>query len=147
MPLAGQTTRALDWPPAVQVSEGTDELNIVSTSYIAGGTPCAVTFTAPSSGRVLVYIWARLGNTDGTNRLFVSYQLREGSVSGTIIRDAGDSTAVQGTPTAVTSYGMPDLVDGLTAGGTYYIRTMHKVAGGAAVADIFDRRITVTPEP
>jgi hypothetical protein len=145
MPLAGQIVRALDFPPAVTVTEATTQANITSTSYAAGSPSCSLTFTAATSGQANIAVWGRMQG-DGTFRVFLGFELRLGSVSGTIIEAVSDSNAAQTAIVSTESVGISFLATGLTAGSTYFVRTMHKVAGGTT-SDIFTRRITVTPAP
>lgn len=145
MPNVGAFVRAVDFPAAVEVTETTTIADISSTSYSAGSVQCSTTFTANSAGKALIQLWTRMQG-DGTFRVFVGIELREGSVSGTIVRSPSDTEAVQGITAATTSYAIPILVSGLTAGATYFVRTMHKVAGGTT-SDIFTRKILVTPQP
>lgn len=145
MALAGQIIRALDFPPAVDVLETTTIADISSTTYAAGATQCSTTFTANTAGKALFNVWSRMQG-DGTFRVFLSIELRENNVSGAIIKAPVDTEAVQGSTVGIVSYALSILQTGLTPGGTYFIRTMHKVAGGTT-SDIFTRRITVTPQP
>lgn len=144
MPNAGQIIRAADFPAAVAVTESTTQANMANTSYAAGTPACSLTFVAATSGRAQIDIWARMQG-DGTFRAFLGFELYLGtSSSGTLIEAVSDSNAAQTAVVSTESAGISFLATGLTAGATYYVRTMQKVAGGTT-ADIFTRRITVTP--
>ncbi len=141
----GSPIRAADFPPAVEVIETTTIADISSTSYAAGSPQCSVTFTAATSGRAKVDFWSRMQG-DGTFRVFVAIEVRETNVSGAVVEAASDTEALQGVTVGPTSYAGFMLLSGLTAGATYFVRTMHKVAGGTT-SDVFTRRIIVTPQP
>lgn len=141
----GSPIRAADFPPAVEVLETTSIDNISSTSYAAGSTQCSVTFTANTMGRAKIDWWGRMQG-DGTFRVFLGIEVRENNVSGTVIEAASDTEAAQTAVASTGTYPGMMLLSGLTSGGTYFVRTMHKVAGGTT-SDIFTRRIIVTPQP
>lgn len=138
------------WPRSRRVFEGTDQLNITSTSFTAGSPECSVTFSAPNSGRVGVVVAAEMRNDDtGGNRVFVTYELYLGSSSaGTLVRSAQEENGVSTTGDTTASeymiFANLDMVDGLTPEATYFIRAMHRVAGGTT-NDIGFRRLVVFP--
>ena len=140
------------WPESVRVVENTDQLNVTSTSYIAGSPECSTTFVAPSSGRVGVVVAAEMRNDDTAgNRIFVSYEIRLGTTSaGTLFLAAstprGVSTTGDTTASQFMTFGNMSMVEGLTGGSTYFIRTMHQVDGGTT-NDIGHRRLVVVPMP
>lgn len=148
--LAGLQIETAWWPESVQVQENTDQLDITSTAYTAGSPECSTTFTAPMSGRIGVVVAAEMRNDDTAgNRVNVTFELRLGSTSaGTLIVSpvvvrgvgtTGDTTASQ-----FMTNGNMTMVEGLTAGSTYFIRAMHKVDGGTT-NDIGHRRLVVIP--
>ena len=102
------------------------------------------------SGRVGVVVAAEMRQQDpGGNRLFVQFELRLGSTSaGTLIVGAvvarGVSTTGDVTASEFMTFGNMSMVDGLTPGSTYFIRTMHRVDGGTT-NDIGHRRLVVIP--
>lgn len=147
---AGDLISTAWWPESVQVEETTDFANISSTVFIAGTPECSVTFVAPQSGRVAIAVAAEMVNTNTAgNRVNVTFELRLGSTSaGTLIVAAdivrgvgttGDTTASQ-----FMVHGNMTMVQNLTPGSTYFVRTMHKVDGGANNA-IGARRLVVIP--
>lgn len=149
--IAGTQVDALDFPPAVYASNATMINNPTNTSYSAGSPVVAVTFVAPTSGRVHLIVGGGVGNSAGADRIFLSPQVFLGtSASGTEVLS----------PTVVTRgfssiceaasfhYGSRrTLLEGLIPGQTYYARVMHAVASdpGAQTGDIACRDITVAP--
>lgn len=147
---AGDLISATWWPESVQAEELTDILDVTSTVFIAGTPACSTTFVAPMSGRVGVVVSAEMRNSDtGGNRINVTFELRLGTTAaGTLIVAAdivrgvgttGDTTASQ-----FMIHGNMTMLQNLTPGSTYFIRTMHKVDGGTT-NDIGARRLVVIP--
>lgn len=148
---AGDEISAAWWPNSVRVVEDTDQTNITSTSFTAGSPECSTTFVAPLSGRVQVSVSAEMRNDDTAgNRVFVSFEIRLGSVAGAVhtAAIAGRSVSTTGDTTAsgVMSHGNLVMVDGLTPEATYFIRAMHSVTGGTT-NDVLFRRLCVIPVP
>ncbi|MGP3917693.1 hypothetical protein [Nonomuraea sp. 10N515B] len=147
--LVGAVISAQDFPPAVWASDTTANSDISSTSYIAGTPTVSVTFTAPTSGAVLLSVGVAASDNGGTNRVHLSPEVRENNVSGAVVLAADVTNRGVGTPgeaSANTHRSRTTLLTGLTPGGTYFARTMHKVSGGTT-ADIAVREITVIPTP
>lgn len=138
------------WPPAVQAEDQTDFDNITNTSFAAGTPACSVTFTAPSTGRVAVCIQGGIDQDSASDRAFISYEVREDDASGAVVRSARTgfgvgSTGAPGSDELV--QGNMTMVEGLTAGATYYAQTMHATEGATNTNDITFRRIIVFPLP
>lgn len=142
MPLAGQIIRAIDFTPSVENDDPTNVSGITSTTYVAGSPECGVTVMAPTSGVVNVMVAASL-DPDGSNLLFVSFEVREDDSSGTVVMEAHDDRSVATQVAGIELQSTSKRVDGLEAGREYYIRTMHRVNGGAG--QLFFRRITAIP--
>jgi hypothetical protein len=154
---AGSTVLAQDFPAPESNTQAADEAGFTDTSYTAGANVCGTTFTAPTSGRVLVLWHARFEtNTTGV-RATVSVEVRTGSSigSGTVVSAASDASALEsisdgdaagvGTNARMQA-GMWRIVSGLTPGDSYNVRTMHRVSGTGS-GDIFDRNVAVVPLP
>lgn len=146
---AGDEVSLGAWPESVTVTENTDLLNLSNTVFAAGSPECSVTFMAPASGRVGVCVAAEMREQDATNRLQVAFELYEGSTSGGTLKQAarvqfGVSTSGDGTAGEFQIHGNMVMIDGLTAGVTHFVRTMHMVAGGT-LNDIGHRRLVVIP--
>lgn len=147
--LVGARISADDFPPAVWASEATANANISSTTYIAGTPSCELTFTAPTSGAVLLSVGIGGSDNGGDNRIHLSPEIRVGTVAGSVFLAADVTNRGVGTPgeaSANTHRSRTTLLTGLTPGTVYYGRTMHKVSGGTT-ADISVREISVTPTP
>lgn len=147
---AGDLISTAWWPESVQVSDDSDILDITSTSFIAGTPECSTTFVAPMSGRVGVVVAAEIRNSDTAgNRVNVTFEMRLGTTSAGTLVVAADIVRGVGTTGDTTAsqfmvHGNMTMVQGLTAGSTYFIRTMHKVDGGTT-NDIGNRRLVVIP--
>lgn len=146
--LAGTTVSAVDFPPTVQ-SLVDPSYTITTTTYgtgTTGGTysDCAVTFTAPTSGRVAVWLNARLVNNTATDGTLVCTETREGGVvgSGNIVDGVGD----RGPSNYGVEFGRSGtshMISGLTPGATYNCRVLHKVTAGTG--SIALRELIVSP--
>ena len=147
--LAGLRIESGWWPESVTVQENTDQLNVTSTSSIAGTPECSTTFIAPMSGRVGVCVSAEIRNDDTAgNRIFVQPEIRENDSSGAVVLAAtvtrGVSTTGDTTASQFMTLGNMTMVDDLSPGGVYFIRTMQRVDGGTT-NDIGHRRLVVIP--
>lgn len=103
--------------------------------YTPGDAPARVTFIAPQSGKILIYLSARL-SASGASWAYMGYEIHNENVSGSIWQAATDNRAMRSgvgggsTPSAETKFctgSTVDLVTGLTPGNQYFIRTMEKV--------------------
>lgn len=144
---AGTIVTALDFPPTVQATDNTGITNVSSTSYITGSPVVSTTFTAPTSGRVRLVVGAVFGAGGGGNRMFISPQVFEGTdASGIEVLSPSVATAVgsMSEQTSYSSYERASFLDGLTPGGTYFVRTVHRVTGGATI-DLLFRGVIVVP--
>jgi hypothetical protein len=150
--LAGSLIRAADWPVSVSATDGTSIANMSGvTTYTAGSPVVDVTFVAPTSGRVLITVTLGARDNGGTNQIFLAPEVYLGtSAAGTLVLSTTSTL-----PTEARVPGEADdfmyvsrtcLLSGLTAGSTYYARTMHKTSGGTT-ADIARREIAVRPTP
>lgn len=149
---AGQPVRAADWPPVAWTSDATTITNPTNTSYAAGSPATSTTFVAPTSGRVLIIIGGGLGNSAGANRIFLSPEVRLTDASGTVVlAPSVTNRGISSDNVAVGfHYGSRESVlEGLTPGQTYFIRTMHAVAtdGGTNTGDIEHRDLGVVALP
>lgn len=147
--LVGAPISAADFPPAAWASDSTANSNISSTTFIAGTPTVSVTFTAPTSGAVLLSVGVAGADNGGTNRIHLAPEIRVGTVAGSVVLAADVTTRGVGIPgeaSANVHRSRTTLLTGLTAGTVYFARTMHKVSGGST-ADIAVREITVMPAP
>jgi hypothetical protein len=147
--LVGAPISVDDRPPAKFASDTTGITQISSTSYIAGSPQVDVTFTAPTSGSVLLSVGMGGSDNGGTNRIHVAPEVRLNNVSGAVFLAADVTARGVGTPGeagANIHRSRTTLLTGLTAGNTYFARIMYKVSGGAT-ADIAVREIAVVPTP
>ena len=150
---AGRLIEASAWPPTEQAFDDTSITNISTTSFIDGSPGVNLTFVAPSSGRVLVYLGgtARSSVSSNGDYVIMGLDLREDDSSGTVV----ESPATQGLytcrwPTAAVNYCSRQRVSpktGLTAGATYYAGVQYRVGDGDGTADILTRHLIVRPLP
>lgn len=150
--LAGTTVRGLDTPPTV-TDEQSASFDFTITDYgtaSTGGTyvDCAVVFTAPTTGRVLLAYASTLLNSS-TNTTAITPVVREGGTvgSGAEVVGADDDNRISmrdagGSPNDQRA-GVHLTVTGLTPGNTYNARLEHKVSGSTGTAS--RRSITATP--
>lgn len=151
MPNAGQTVKALDFTAPQSDVEPTDITGFTDTgSYVPGTPVVGITFVAPTSGRVLVLMYARFESNTAGVRALVSFAVREGSSigSGTAVSAASNNkcltspTDASGGGNQRTSGTVYEVVTGLTAGSTYNAQVEHQMES-AGNGDIFDRQIAV----
>jgi hypothetical protein len=146
--LPGSMILGNDTPPTVSETDTTANNNISNTSVAAGTPEVGVAFIAPTTGRIVVHIGGGLRDNGGTNRVFLSLEIYTGSdATGTQIVTA--SVASNGISSCGVSAGFQYVgrtifEEGLTAGATYYARTVQYVDAGTT-ADIASRSITVQP--
>lgn len=148
--LVGATVKADDFPPAVWFADSTSNLNIGSTTYVAGTPIVAVLFIAPTSGRVLLSVGAGMEDNGGADRVHVAPQIREDSASGSIIYAAdvaGRGVGSAGSNAGYEYRSRTTLITGLTPGRTYHAQVLHKVSDATDpdTADIACREIVVVP--
>lgn len=146
--LPGSTVTATDTPPAVS-SVVDPSFTATITAYgtaTSGGTysDCAVTFTAPTSGRVVIHCAARLISTASGNGARVCVETREGSTvgSGTIVDGVGDRGPSNYNAVFV-RVGTSRMLSGLTPGAAYNARMLHRVDSGSGSFAL--RELIVSP--
>lgn len=150
--IAGGPVYGRDFPPAVTDQDRSPITNITSTTFIVGAPEVGVSFTAPTSGRVLIAVGAGIQNNAATlEQAAVSYQLFEDSSDGVIMVLADARNGVQSQGTAVSSsfqyLGGFSLETDLVPGRQYYAQVRHRCILGNGTADISSRDITVIPVP
>lgn len=147
--LVGSTVRGLDTLPIAFDEDTADIVGFTNTTFASGSPVVGVSFTAPTTGRVMVMWHARFNPTSAVAAQ-VGFALRTGAVvgSGTLIQDglnegclespnvSGGGGRVQG--------GTFYPLSGLTPGDTYNVVTCHRMVS-AGTGTIFARYIAVTP--
>lgn len=147
--LAGSTVTALDTPPVVTDIADDSYTFTTATFGIAatGGTyaDCAVTFTAPTSGRVLICYGARLVHSTTSGSL-VSAETRTGATigTGTVVSAASDRCLSHYGATMARA-GVSQVLDGLTPGNTYNTRLLHRMTGATGNGTAALRDLSVSP--
>ena len=140
--LAGSIVRALDTPPTQWDAQGM--ATTTSTTFEAAGTDCAVTFTAPTTGRVMISIAARMINS-GTGGTLACPETREGAVigSGAIVEVAIEANTISHYGASFSAQGKTSLLSGLTPGAVYNTRMMVRASAGTGT--FANRNVLVTP--
>lgn len=144
--VSGTRIRAADFPVAVFTQDETDYTGISSTSYTFGAAD--VTFTAPTSGRVLVSVTAGAIPSSG-NRVFVAPEVYEGvstSDDQVLPPNAPLRGVIIGFVSRITIWSRATLLEGLTPEATHYARAVYRVDGGTT-NDLFLHNISVMPVP
>lgn len=153
MPGAGSVIYAADTPAVASAADGTDEAGFTSTTYIPGAVVVGTSFTAPTSGIVLIVWGARVESNTASRSVLLSVEVRDGATigSGTVVSASSDDSAIE-TPqdasagsNARIQASRHRLVTGLTAGMPYNARLTHRMFGGAGNGDVFYRDIVVFP--
>ena len=150
--LVGTTVKAADFPASVWSQDDTNINDITSTSFIPGSPVVAVTFTAPTSGRVLMFVGGGAMANTGDNRLFMAANVFLGTdATGTEVLSSSVGFTGCGWSLASTDFyfqtrmfHLPNLIPGAT----YYARVTYSVTTSGATdgrCDITCREIGVVP--
>lgn len=149
--LAGTTIKGTDTPPTVSDFQS-PSFDATATTYTTASTAgtyadCAVVFTAPTTGRVIIHIASRMTNTQAGNACVISAQIRTGSTvgGGTIFEDADDGRAARQSGTPFNRVGITHLLTGLTPGASYNARLLHKNSASGNTASFAQRELIVAP--
>jgi hypothetical protein len=157
---AGQVIRAVDAPPAVHAFDSTTQTNLGS-AFAPGSPDVSLTFTAPTSGRVMVVVSGGI-RTNGSSgaRGVLAPEIREDDASGNIVQGSVTSVNAWTNSAFNTSnyqYGSrvtlaPISTNGsfimaLRPGRTYFARLNQFADGGATDVQIRTRSLTVAPIP
>lgn len=149
MPAAGQRVLALDFTAAAHDEDSTEQSNI-GASYVDGSPTVSITFTAPTSGKVLIILGVRARDNGATSSVVLDFELREDDSGGSLILDVGANTRRlelnTENDTRTQALSKHFLVEGLTAGQVYYAQTQHFATPGGS-ADLIYRAITAIPQP
>ncbi|GAA4924611.1 hypothetical protein HD597_011317 [Nonomuraea thailandensis] len=149
---AGDLVRTL--PPTAFFHDDTILTEISNTSYATGSPEIGVYFVAPPSGKVRLTIGGGFRDNGAAplDRIFLSPQLFRDSSDGTEV--LAPSVTLRGylslSNNTAFQYGCRvSLIENLTPGQLYYIRTMHLVTPGTDPdnADIAARDLIVIPLP
>lgn len=150
--VSGDYVRTL--PPTSFAHDDTLLANITNTAYAPGTPEVGVYFIAPPSGKVRLTIGGgfRDNGAADRDRIFLSPQLFRDNSSGTEV--LAPSVTLRGylsvSEDTEFQYGCRvSLIENLTPGQRYYLRTMFLTSSGAGdeTADIAARDIIVIPLP
>lgn len=154
---AGDEVRALDVPPPVGAAAGNEQFNITDRqpNFGPGDPEVGVTFTAPTSGAVLLIVGGGIRDDDPNNgdrghlapEVFLGVD-DTGPVVVTPVVSHNSFTS-SGDPSALYQYGsrMKPLT-GLIPGETYFARVTQSVNSGAAeppTVDLHVRQVFAVP--
>lgn len=148
---AGTTIKGVDWPVAVYEQDTTTIANITNTTYATGTPEVAVSFIAPTTGRVIVTVGGNLrNNAANADRVGLAPQILLNDSGGTEVLTP---TVFRGVCTAgiavagdYQGLSRSSLVENLTPGQQYYARVQYIKFGTASTTpDIAGRDISVRP--
>lgn len=117
-----------------------------SEGWQNGDTLCQTTFTAPPSGIVMVYTYARgFGSDDPAGSLIVAFSIRADSSAGAVVYEpqAEDGPIIRGRHELGLT--VAKRITGLDPGRGYYIRTAHRSSRQNVRVEIRHRRLTIVP--
>ncbi len=144
----GTVVRGQDAPATAWAQDDLSQLNITSTAYIPGTPEVAVTFTAPTSGKVRITVGGGIRDNGGTDRAYIVPQVFRGpaSAGAEILAPSVTNRGYGSVPSSEYAHGSrTSLLTGLVPGETYYARVVFATAGGTGTADISCREISVSP--
>lgn len=144
MPTAGQRILAADFVTPVTATDSTILANISST--LAVGSPeVGVTFTAPTSGMVIVTVGGSIVESGGTTAAgIIDYRITEDDSAGAEVVATGSNArrCVLQANTQSGEASRSSLVTGLTAGQVYYAQ-IRTASYSTPAIDVYNRTISV----
>jgi hypothetical protein len=145
---AGDIVRALDVPPSnVNINSATMS-NFSNTVFEPGDPELSMTFIAPTSGAVLIFVGGGLRDNSGTNRIHMAPEVRVNNLLGNVVLYPGISanswtnSAFQTAQYQYSSRMVP--LSSLIPGQRYFARVMISVTSGST-ADVFNQQLFVVP--
>ena len=150
MPTAGQRLLALDFTDSQLSTDNTAQTGI-GTAFATGTPTVDLTFTAPTSGKVLLTWSVKMGDSSATNILLARPEVYLGAdATGSTVISGGDffdlEMPIDSTSRPNATGSNQYIQTGLTAGSTYYFRLLHRAASGGT-ANISWRSIMAAPLP
>ncbi|MFC5268472.1 hypothetical protein ACFPJ1_40740 [Kribbella qitaiheensis] len=138
----------------VRDDETADEAAYSGATWIPGSTPCAVAFTAPPSGAVMVHMKACILSSINDKAVWVDSEIKTGASlgSGSVVSGGTANnndgivlggTVTSGVPLKLDS-GTFKLVSGLTPGNSYNARVMYATEVGGNITILY-RQLVVVP--
>ncbi len=138
----------------VRDDEVADEAAYSGAAWIPGATPCAVAFTAPPSGAVMVHLKACFLSSINDKAVWIDSEVKTGAIlgSGAVVSGGtannNDGLVLGGTVTS----GVPlkldagtfKLITGLTPGNSYNARVMYATEVGGNITILY-RQLVVVP--
>lgn len=144
--LAGSPITALDTPPPANSASGTT-VTTTSTTFTTSGTDVAAAFTAPTTGRVNIFVSARMVNSSATSGTLISPETRAGGTigSGTVFEAASDANGASHYGSTFARIGIMHHLTGLTPGAVYNTRLLMRTSNAADTASFANRQLTIMP--
>lgn len=131
----------------LEVMGSTSTVSSASTTFVAlgSGGSAGLAFTAPPSGKVLIIHDTTIHNGTASNSAVSSFEVRTGDTigSGTVVLAASDDRAVFNFDSLRVSASVARLVEGLTPGNAYNVRTL--VRCGAGTVQVSRAHLTLVP--
>jgi hypothetical protein len=148
MAAVGAFVLAADFPASVvdsQNATGTTT-STTFTATLSGGLACGVTFTAPTSGKIVVHNYSLIQNS-GANDTACGWVLRTGSTvgAGTVVTAASDIRSLRHKLTTQVLFGAAHMVTGLTAGAVYNVQQAFRCDAGTGT--FAAKELSVVPVP
>lgn len=149
---AGQPVLALDAMPLEFNASAAGQSDVSSTTFISWNPEVSITFEAPTSGRVLVFIGGGMNTDSGLHRLSMAPEIRLRDENGVIVQPPSisrNSWSNSSNETQNNEFGTQiSLVEGLVPGEAYFARAMIAVngtSGTAADSDADSIQIFIVP--
>lgn len=142
---AGSLIQASDWPISGGASDGTELLNVSSTSYVPGTPAVGFQFRGSTTGRVLLTVSCAGRDDNALQSVLLAPEIYAGAdATAAIFLPADVGNRGVRTPDQSTNYcwwSRMTLLEGLDKDQLYFARTVHRVLAGNA--DITFRDIMV----
>jgi hypothetical protein len=137
----------IDGVPAAATAADAGSVSTTSATYVTLAGDPGVSFTAPTSGRVLVHFAGTFDNNAADTFGMMGFQIRTGTTvgAGTIVLAANDNDSIGTAGTNDTAFGRTTLVTSLIAGDTYNVQALYKRFLGTGTAFFARRSILVVP--
>lgn len=117
---------------SIQNTAGTTT-SVSFTAALSGGTACSLVFTAPPSGKVMIFHNCEVTQNTAAHFAIATFRVRTGNVigSGTDVIDASnDNEAIFAASTTSVRFGSSRLLTGLTPGSSYNVQELFRVTAG-----------------
>lgn len=145
--LAGTTILAGDTPPTQHTRDTTTVTGqgVGDTDWEELSPEVSVTFTACTTGRAEITVWAGLRVSASTGRAQADMEVREDDASGAVVHTPTSNPLISAQDDAYEYGEGSQTISGLIPGATYFTRVMTRASTSATEYDVAARSITVKP--